>query len=239
MEEPKRILAVDDDRDVRFFLESALQRVGYAVTTAASGEEALALVRDTPFDAAILDLRLEGRVDGLRLLGAIRWRWPQTATVILTGHGSLESAMTAIEEGVDAYLLKPVKIEDLRKTVQDVLDRKYQMWQNAAEQDPAHILRRGPFLADLRHRHVSRDGTPLDLSENQATLLIYMLENADKVIPPTELVRVVRAFDCEYMFEARNIIKWYIHRLRQKVEPDPSRPRHILNVRGVGYTFKT
>jgi DNA-binding response OmpR family regulator len=63
------------------------------------------------------------------------------------------------------------------------------------------------------------------------------MQNAPQVISPAELVRVVRQYDPEYTPEAREIIKWYIHRLRHKVEPDPANPRYILNVRGVGYRF--
>lgn len=63
------------------------------------------------------------------------------------------------------------------------------------------------------------------------------MQYAPQVVGPKELVRVVRQYEPEYMPEAREIIKWYVHRLRQRVEPDPSHPRYILNVRGVGYRF--
>jgi DNA-binding response OmpR family regulator len=68
-------------------------------------------------------------------------------------------------------------------------------------------------------------------------LLLHLMQNAPQVIAPTELVRVVRQYEVEHPHEAREIIKWYIHRLRRKIEPDPAEPRHIINVRGVGYRF--
>jgi DNA-binding response OmpR family regulator len=78
----------------------------------------------------------------------------------------------------------------------------------------------------------------LELTSSEFRLLTYLMENDHRVVPPAELVRVVRQYECEHVQEARDIIKWYIYRLRRKLEPNPSRPRFILNVRGVGYTFK-
>ena len=69
-------------------------------------------------------------------------------------------------------------------------------------------------------------------------MLLYLMQNAQRVVSPRELVQAVRGYESEHEWEARDTIKWYIHRLRRKVEPDPSSPRHILNVRGVGYTFE-
>ncbi|NIN68946.1 MAG: response regulator, partial [Anaerolineae bacterium] len=93
MAEEIHTLVVDDEEGIRFFLEETLRRAGYVVVMAASGEEALERLRETPFDLVMLDLMLGGRVDGLRVLEAIRWRWPETVVVMLTGHGTLESAM--------------------------------------------------------------------------------------------------------------------------------------------------
>ncbi|MGD8399105.1 MAG: response regulator transcription factor [Anaerolineae bacterium] len=243
MSRPIRTLLVDDDEAVRQSLAEILSRVGHQVTTVASGEEALDQVRDTPFDLAILDLQLGGYVDGLRLLEAINWRWPDTAKVILTGHGSLDSAMVAIREGVDAYLLKPIEAEQLRCTLDEVLASRQR-----AQAEHRHIpdrdqvkngsLKQGPFAIGLRSRIVTRDDEAIELSQSEFDLLVHLVRNADRVVPPPELVKVVRNYECEDMQEAREIIKWYVHRLRQKVERTPSRPRHILNVRGVGYTFK-
>jgi two-component system response regulator RegX3 len=68
--------------------------------------------------------------------------------------------------------------------------------------------------------------------------LVYLMKNDSRPVPPPELVKVVRGYECAHLQEARDIIKWYVYRLRSKVEPKPSSPRHILNVRGTGYIFK-
>ncbi|MBN1658436.1 MAG: response regulator transcription factor [Anaerolineae bacterium] len=238
MAEPVRTLVVDDDEAVRFFVSEALRRDGHAVTAISSGEEALEQLRTTPFDLAILDLHLSGRVDGLRVLEAVAWRWPETATIILTAHGSLDSAMAAIREGVDAYVLKPIEAGQLRQTACEALLHRQRRGRRAPEGAGSEILRRGPFLVDLRGREVMLDGKVLNLSPSEFQLLAYLMEHAGRVISPTELVGEVRGYDCDHLNEARDVIKWYIHRLRKKVEPNPSHPCYILNVRGVGYTFK-
>lgn len=238
MIEPVQALVVDDDEGIRFFLASTLQRVGHSVTAAASGEEALVLLRDASFDLAILDLELGGRVDGMRVLEAIKWRWPATATVILTGHASLDSALAAIREGVDGYLLKPARAEEVRQAVSEALERRRDMARPQAVGEESDLLQRGPFTVDLEKRQVTKDGTSLDLTNCEFELLVHLMQNAHRVVPPPELVWVVQQYECESLREARDIIKWYIHRLRCKVEAKPSHPRYILNVRGAGYTFK-
>ncbi|MBN1177720.1 MAG: response regulator transcription factor [Anaerolineae bacterium] len=236
MVERARTLVVDDEKGIRFFLEKTLQKAGYDVATAASGEEALALIRETAFALVILDLKLGGRVDGLRVLEAVKWLWPQTVVVILTAHGTLDSALTAIREGVDGYLLKPVEPDELRRVVREALARRERMARVDAQQGEG-LLQRGPLTVDLKKHLVSVDGIAVDLTPREFRLLVCLMEDARRVVSARELVRVVREYECEDEREARDIIKWYVHRLRQKVEPDPSAPQFILTVRGVGYTF--
>jgi DNA-binding response OmpR family regulator len=239
MAEVTRTLVVDDDRDVRFFLQELLLGKGHAVTAAADGEKALERLRETPFDLAILDLNLGGRIDGLRVLQAVKWRWPNTATIILTGHGSLDSAIQAIREGIDAYILKPVAAAEIRRTVDEVLSRRTEApGHHLAAGGIQQHLQVGPFDVDLPRRRITRDGDPLELTACEYDLMVYFMNNTHRVVSPEELVEVVRDYKCDDVREARDIIKWYIHALRRKVEPQPSLPRYILNVRGVGYTLK-
>jgi DNA-binding response OmpR family regulator len=237
MANPVKTLVVDDEEGIRFFLQEALRQAGHAVVTASSGEEALDRLRETPFDLVVLDLMLGGRVDGLRVLESVKWRWPDTIVVILTAHGSLDSAMAAIREGVDGYLLKPVEPEELWQTVQAALQRRTRQARPPQVMEKEHILQRGPFTVNLDKQLVTKDGEVLELTSSEFDLLAHLMENAYRAIPPQELVRVVRQYDCEDLYEARQIIKWYIHRLRQKVEPDPSNPTYIMTARGVGYRF--
>ena len=230
-------LVVDDEKGIRFFLEETLQRAGHAVVTASSGEDALDRLRETGFDLVLLDLRLGGRVDGLRVLEAIRWRWPETIVIILTAHGSLDSALKAIREGVDGYLLKPVEPDDVRQAMEEALRRRQMLAKAKEAAGEERVLEGGPFSIDLKTHEALFEGRRLDLTPREYRLLVFLMDEAPRVLGPKELVRAVGGYECEYLHEARRIIKWYIHRLRHKVEPVPSRPRYILTVRGAGYWF--
>jgi DNA-binding response OmpR family regulator len=236
--ESLQTLVVDDEQGIRFFLEKTLTKAGHNVTTAASGEEALEALRERRFDLMLLDLRLGGRVDGLRVLEAVRWRWPSTIVIMLTAHGSLESAQAAIDEGVDGYLLKPVEPSEVREAVEEALERRERVVESHVEAKAREKhMQLGPFFVDRDKYVATYKGEPLDLTRREFRLLVHLMDNTQRVVAPPELVRVARDYDPDSIQEARDIIKWYIHRLRQKVEADPSNPRYIVNVRGVGYRF--
>jgi DNA-binding response OmpR family regulator len=237
MDEPLRALVVDDEEGVRFFLSETLRRSGHVVVTASSGEEALERLRDTCYEVVLLDLRLGGRVGGLRVLEAVRWRWPEAVVIILTAHGSLESAVSAIQEGVDGYLLKPVEAEDVRRVIRTALERRQRLGLHGPLHPAEHTLQGGPLALDLQKHTATCNGQPLELTPPEFRLLACLIENAHRVVSPLELVQAAQGYTCAYPNEARELVKWYIHRLRRKVEFDPKQPHHIVNVRGVGYRF--
>jgi DNA-binding response OmpR family regulator len=230
-------LVVDDEPGIRFFVEETLHRSGHDVSTVKSGEEALETLRNTPFDLVILDLKLGGKVDGIKVLEAIRWRWPNTSVIILTAHGSLDSALQAIDHGIEKYVQKPLSPQELRKVVGEVLSEKEEA-RKSAKDERHQILRKGDFEVDEGLHRVKMDEEELDLTPSEFNLIVHLLRNDDRVISPEELVEVVRGYKPDDVVEARQIIKWYIHRLRQKVEQDSSHPEYILIVRGVGYRIK-
>ena len=230
-------LVVDDEPGIRFFVEETLHRSGHDVMSVKSGEEALDTLRDTPFDMVILDLKLGGKVDGIRVLEAIRWRWPETSVIIFTAHGSLDTALQAIDHGIEKYVQKPLSPKELRIIVEEVLKERED--ERRKIKDERHqILRKGPFEVDEGLHRVKMAEDRLDLTPSEFNLIVHLLRNDDRVISPEELVEVVRGYKPDDVIEARQIIKWYVHRLRQKVEADSSHPEYILNVRGVGYRIK-
>lgn len=235
MTETIRSLVVDDEAGIRFFLDGTLRRAGHEVITAESGEAALTLLRDSAFDLAIVDLHLGTHIDGLRVLEGIRWRWPHTAVIILTAHGSLESAIAAIRENVDGYLLKPVEPAEVLAAVRTALARRQERGQ--PPEAPTPLLRHGTIAVDLDKFRVTVGEQAVELTPAEFNLLKYLVENAQRVVPPKELLRVAQGYDAGDQHAARQAIKWYVHRLRSKIEPDPNHPRYILNVRGVGYTM--
>jgi two-component system alkaline phosphatase synthesis response regulator PhoP len=230
------ILIVDDEIGIRFFLEETLQKAGYQTSSVTSGEEALAFLKDTDVDLIFLDLNLGGRIDGHRVLEAVKWRSPDTLVIILTAHASMDSALAAIREGVDGYLQKPVGPAEIRQVVLDVLNRRKKSSQPQIEQKTEPTTLEFKALSLDTGKHIARlNDELLNLTPSEFKLLAYFLNNPERVLPPRELVSIVRDYDTEDDLEAREIIKWYIHRLRHKIETDPSNPEYIINVRGVGY----
>jgi two-component system KDP operon response regulator KdpE len=120
--------------------------------------------------------------------------------------------------------------------VAEAIDRR-RISDVAGEADELPLLERGPFSVDLRKHEVNCNGQPVVLTPREFSLLVHLMENADRVVPPNELVRVVAGYEADSTYEARQIVKWYVHHLRRKVEPDPAHPTYIVNVRGVGYRF--
>ena len=237
MDKPVHTLIVDDEPSICFFLKETLERIGHRVVTVHSGEDALARLRDTFFDLVLLDLHLGGRVDGIRVLETAKWRWPETAVIILTAYGSLDTALAAIREGVDGYLLKPVGPAEVRDAVQKALSRRTGSVSRPGGEKQENVLRYGALFLDMDKHLATHEGHPVALTPGEFQLLAYFMKHRQRAITPRELVRVIREYEPDTDQEAREIIKWYIHRLRRKIEPNPSSPQYIVNIRGVGYTL--
>jgi DNA-binding NtrC family response regulator len=110
------ILVVDDDELVRSYLTRVLDHEGHAVSTAESGEEALACIAEQEFDLAFVDLKMDG-VGGMEVVAGLRQKWPDTIVIVLTGHPTLETVFEALRHGAFDYMFKPCRIGDLRESV--------------------------------------------------------------------------------------------------------------------------
>jgi DNA-binding response OmpR family regulator len=250
------ILVVDDERAMRESLQEILEQEGFQVSLADCGETALELLTQTPIDLMLLDLRMTG-MDGLQVTEAARQLSPDTVIVMLTAHGTLESAIAAMRRGAFDYLLKPAAVGDILASVQRGLSHRAQMLRQRdlvglmqraiVELQPPpgastpqvtaerHLKLRGINLDLQRHIAVANEQT-LDLTLTEFKMLAYLMEHPDQVISPRELVAAVQGYDADE-HEARAIVRVHIRRLRQKIEPDPDQPIFVLNVRGVGYLF--
>jgi DNA-binding NtrC family response regulator len=123
MQQPS-ILVVDDEGDFLETLINRLKRRKIATTGCASGEEAVRLVRETPFDVVVLDIKMPGGMDGIQTLREIKKIRREAEVILLTGHASLETSMEGMEHGAYDYLLKPIKLEDLLEKLAQALERK-------------------------------------------------------------------------------------------------------------------
>src|SRR5260370_23027319 len=133
-----RLLVVDDEESLRITTAAILEKEGYVVDTASSGEEAMSLFDSAEYDLVLTDLHMEGG-DGLSVLGEIRRRSPLTISVVLTGFASVESAIAALQEGAYDYLVKPCDIDNMRHTIRrSVEHRRFMLAEQQARRDLEH-----------------------------------------------------------------------------------------------------
>lgn len=255
---PGKILLVDDEANIREGLKAVLQKDGHEVRDVASGAAALELLPAFAAEAAVLDIRMPN-MTGVELLSEIKARWPHLAVVLLTGHGTLETAMTAVKEGAFDYLLKPAKADALRAVINRALLEARRQREQAAllqalqaglqrlEQLPASassnqvpsatsepILQVGALRINRDSYEVRCYDQLLALTPAEYRVLLALAERGGAVVDYVTLTKVALDYQAE-PWEAKELIKRHIYTLRQKVEVRPEQPQLILNVRGVGY----
>jgi DNA-binding response OmpR family regulator len=249
-------MVVDDEPVARLSLAELLLLEGYEAVPAASGEEAVELLAEGPFDLAIIDLKMPG-MDGLEVVEAFQKQAPETVIIMLTAHGTLETAVQAMRRGAHDYLLKPTDVNEIIASVKGGLDKRRRELRrrellSLMQHTLAAIADEGPVppaeppvagdrflqvrevLVDQQKHLATLRGEPLDLTPTEFKLLVYLLSHPDRVLSPQELVQEVQGYEADH-WEARSIIRVHIRRLRQKLEPDPGDPIYVITVRGAGY----
>ncbi len=168
MREQPKVLVVDNEQSVVVTIKAILQLDGYDVATTTSGAQARAMVRDVEYDLVLIDLRLDDG-DGMDLLKAVRERYPETVTIVLTGYASLESAIQALRAGSYDYLVKPSEVEELRSTVARGIERRRLGQELRAR--VAELERANREIADVNSSLQRRiDGATTELKERYEQL---------------------------------------------------------------------
>ena len=222
------ILAVEDEPRVLKLLKANLESSGYAVLTAAVGEEALqTMERELP-DLVLLDLMLP-KMDGYAVCRRIR-EFSAVPIIMLTARSAQVDLIHGFEVGADDYLTKPFSITELLMRVQAVLRRS--KW-------PEEIVSRqgfkaGPIEIDFAQHLVTTAGNAVKLTPTEYRLLAYMASNANRVLMHRELLRAV--WGPEYG-EETEYLRVYMRYLRHKLEPEPSNPQFLLFQPAAGYMF--
>lgn len=251
------VLVIDDEINIRSGLRDVLQKDGHIVREAADGAEALEVLEKWACDVAILDIRMPG-MTGDQVLEKIRERWPYTQVVMLTGQGTLETAMAAVKAGAYDYLLKPARPGVIRETVLRAYEAAVQQKESASLLDtlraglsridtlgnPAksgqvrsketRYLKVGAITIDQLAYEVRLRGEVLPLSPSEFSMLSVLALHLDEAVDYLTLVREGLGYDAG-PWEAKDLVKRHVFALRRKIEPDPSNPQYLLNVRGVGY----
>lgn len=227
----RRILIVDDEATVREVVGQYLELEGYTVTSATTGLEALRIVEATPPDLVILDLTLPG-IDGfevcrrLRAAGAI-------PILMLTARAEDADKLEGLGLGADDYLTKPFNPREVVARVQAIMRRVEAMSVPAMVFDGD--LHFGGLTIRPETRQVERDGVPVDLTAKEFDLLQFLASHPKQVFTREQLLLHVWNYA---NYGDNSTVTVHIHRLREKAERDPGRPRHLRTLWGVGYKFE-
>jgi len=223
----ERVLLIEDDDAIVAGLELNLALEGYEVLSAGDGERGLRLARERSPDVILLDIMLP-RVNGLEVLRRLRKENADVPVLILTARGEEADKVLGLQLGADDYISKPFNLGELRARLNASLRRKRLRENDQPGQGFAGIE------VDLDRHLVKRDGNEVPMTAREFALLAYFLRNPERVVTRETLLRAVWKTD----YLSQRTIDNFIGRLRNKLEPDPDRPRHFLTVRGVGYRFE-
>ncbi|MCI0398803.1 MAG: response regulator transcription factor [Chloroflexi bacterium] len=230
MNENKRILLVDDDPGIQASLAAFLGRAGFAVTTAADGEQALALLDKGRPDLVILDV-LMPRLDGRETLRRLRRAGNWTPVILLTQVGEAAERAMALEEGADDYINKPFEPQELVARIRAVLRRANP---DMPPLSAAWLLVSGELRLDRRARRVSLGGRPLELTPKELLLLEYLMTHPDELIGRERLLDVVWGWEKAV---ATRAVDARIAELRRALGDDTTHPLYIETVAGLGYRY--
>lgn len=230
----EHILIVDDENTLRYFLRRTLEDKGYRVSEAADGQVALELLARETFDLALVDLRM-AHIDGLEVMRQFRQRSPETQIIIVTGYASVPSAVEALRHGAHDYLTKPFNTEELLASVADALAQRHAQAPPQAS-PPRARLTYGELVLDYNLHQATHQGQVLDLTPTEFDLLACLMESPNIALDSVTVLRQIRGYEAPES-EARAIVRVHVHRLRQKLEPNPALPRYIVTVAGGRYVF--
>jgi two-component system alkaline phosphatase synthesis response regulator PhoP len=229
-----RLLVVEDDVRLAQGLCRNLELEGFAVSAAASGEEALARLAASPesFDLVVLDIMLPG-IDGLEVCRRLRSEGSSIPILFLTARGSDADRILGLRLGADDYLTKPFVVEELVLRTRGILRRA--AWaQTPSRTGP--VIRIGELSVNLNELRARTRAGELSLTDREAMLVRFFAENESRVVTRGELLEQVWGYSFD---TSTRTLDTFIHRLRKYFEEDPKHPRHFHTVRGVGYRFTT
>jgi two-component system response regulator PhoP len=219
-----RILLVEDEAPLRETLAARLKREGFAVDTAADGEEGLYLGREVPFDVAIIDLGLPKK-SGMELIQELRGAGQRCPILILTARTSWQDKVQGLKQGADDYLVKPFHVEELLARI-NALVRRASGWTKP-------VLECGPIILDTTAQTVTVNGLPAELTSYEYKVLEYLILHAGELVSKADLTEHIYQQDFD---RDSNVLEVFIGRLRRKLDPD-NMLKPIETVRGRGYRF--
>ena len=225
----QKILIIDDEKDIVETLQFTLEVEGYQCQTAFDGEEGLRLAKEISPDLIILDVMMPG-LDGFSVCKKLRERSDSLGIIMLTAKSQEMDKVNGLMLGADDYITKPFSPSELMARV-DAIYRRVSM---SAPQKPSNELVSGPFTLNMKSRVVSKNGMALDLTQVEFQIMEMFMKNPETALERSQILNAVWGED---YFGDVKIVDVNIRRLRMKVEDEPSEPRHITTMWGVGYKW--
>jgi len=223
----ERILVVEDEEHILMALEDDLRIEGYEVNAATDGAAGLELARSDSYDLVILDIMLP-ELNGFEVCRELRSNGVQTPVLMLTAKSQEIDKVLGLELGADDYITKPFSPRELIARVRAILRRRSQ---------PVQELERFSFAdveINFRKFETRRSGERLDLTVREYALLRYLIEHRDHAVSRNDILTQVWGDEADVF---PRTVDTHVANLRKKLEPDPSLPRYIVGVRGIGYRF--
>lgn len=230
----KKILVCEDEDAIRDFVVINLTRAGYEVTEATNGEEALQKYDEFngDFDVAILDIMMPG-IDGLQVCKELRNMNSGIGIIMLSARTQEMDKVTGLMLGADDYITKPFSPSELTARV-DSLYRRVVMSEANSEKNFKEELKSGIFTLNLRNRSLTKNGTIIELTQVEFQIMEYFFSKPGTALDRTDILNHV--WGEQYVGEEK-IVDVNIRRLRMKVEDEPSNPKYIVTVWGLGYKW--
>ncbi len=230
-----RILVVEDEAHIAAGLKLNLELEGYEVCVAPSARDAgCALLNQAGFDVIVLDVMLPD-VDGFELCRRLRDGGNYTPVLMLTARAHPDDRVAGLEAGADDYLGKPFELAELMARVRSLLRRRAWQAEQSAPTPQVTTLAFGDVRVDFTTHSVEVGGEPVRMTKLELDLLRYFADNAGRVVHRRELLE--RVWKLANHPNTRTVDN-FIVRLRRHLEPDPTKPRHFVSVRGAGYIFE-
>ncbi len=229
MTSTQRVLVVDDERKIVDMVRDYLDAVGFEVETAFDGKAALVSIQDNPPNLLVLDIMMPG-LDGLDVVRKVRSE-TNIPVILLTARASEQDKLIGLELGADDYITKPFSMKELAARIRAVL-RRVQPSEPTEKDNVKNKINHGSIEIDLEKRTVTFSGRRIELTGVQFDLLTRMMKYPGKVFSRMQLLESIQ----EDAFEGyERTIDVHIKNIRKALEPNPSKPRYILTVWGVGY----
>ena len=232
----KKILVAEDEQAIREFVVINLRRAGYDAYEASNGEEALDIYNreDGNFDVAVLDIMIPGKYDGLAVCKELRHKSGSIGIILLTARTQEMDKVSGLMMGADDYVTKPFSPSELVARV-DAVYRRVALEQMRNENNFKEEIRSGDFSLNLRNRTLMKKGIPIELTQVEFQIMEYFFSNPTTALDRTDMLKHVWG---DAYFGEEKIVDVNIRRLRMKVEDEPSNPKHIVTVWGLGYKWE-